>query len=327
MQKALIHAALILLLSAPVGWATAQPPVSKESSTVAQARELVDTYYGKQVNLLQATQLLEQAYKEDPRDANVFVQAARITVMGGHIKFENFEPGTFARYGALLDRALTLDPANPKAHILKAQVFERKGDFKNQLSELERARGLGTSDPWLQIGLGRYFMNVGVFPQAYAQFRAVELRGPGETASERKAFVAAMFELFKLEMYGENRAAKLREYAEAASAARHPDDAWTPHGLAEYFIDVEQFDVAVGYAREALQTMNFGAGRLTLAAALYAQAAQMKIDGHTSSELLPVIEEAMSFGFSRSVIIEYLVEQRGGGHLKRLETTLKSFLY
>jgi tetratricopeptide (TPR) repeat protein len=247
--------------------------------------------------------------------------------MGGHIKFDTFENGIFEKYGLLLDRAVALDPSNAKAHILKAEVFERSSNFDDQFRELEKARSLQTTDPWLQIGYGRYYSNVDKLDSSYEAYSNVMRHRPGTTASERKAYVRALRELSDFRVGTERRQDSLRKYASMAMAARHPADAWTPQSYAESFIDLQLFEDAIVYAREALKTMNFGAGRLTLAAALYARAAQLDMAQRQREDLEPLLLEANGFGFSRAAILEYLIERRGiGDSLRVLEPSLNKLV-
>lgn len=300
----------LFFLTATLGFEAIAAP-TPETPLVAEARELVDTYYGNG-NLLKAAALLERAYAENPKDANVFIQAARITVMGGHIKFDEFKSGTFERYAALLDKALALDPDHPKAHILKAEVFYRQKRYADQLRELDLAKATGTNDPWLQIGYGVHYKATNAKIKWLEAYDSVIERGPGKTASERKAYIAALRALSGVTS-GETYEVKLRKTAAIALKERYPTDAWTPHGYAEYFIDEQLFDDAIFYAREALKTMDFGAGRLTLAAALYGKAALLLATGAPPAEIEKLSSEAKKFRYSKETILHYLFVERGQG--------------
>jgi tetratricopeptide (TPR) repeat protein len=302
----------------------APPP---ESPIVAEARELVDTYYGSQSNLTQAAELLARAYEINPNDSRVFVEAARITVMGGHLAFDRFQAGTFERYEALLDKAISLDSSNAKAYLLKAEVFEHEGRYNQELAALEKSKALNPDDPWLSYRYGSYYRKTRATGKSYSSFAELERRGPGATASDRKAYVSAMVNLAGFQIGDEKVEDNLRKYAALAVAARYPADAWTPHSFAERFIDVQLFDEAILYAREALKTMNFGAGRLTLAAALYGKSAKMVTDGSMMKEVRQYVNEAATFGFPKSAILDYLLNERGmAGSLNTLQPALNSVL-
>jgi tetratricopeptide (TPR) repeat protein len=319
---------VLVLIMCAVGFGTAaQVAPQAETELVAKARELVDIYYGDDRLLTDAADLLAQAYKANPKDANLYVQAARITVMGGFIQFDTYQAGTFDRYAALLDKALKLDPRNAKARILRAQVFARREQRVEQLKELEHATALGTKDPWLQIGYGNYFGAVGDAAGSYQAYAKVMERGPGSTPSERKAYVNALGELSRFGIPGVRKEDWLRKHAEWAVAARYPTDAWTPLGYAEDFIDYKAFDDAIFYARIALKTMNFAAGRKTLAGALYAKAAELRLAQRPASEVMPLVSEAGSLGIAKSSILEYLMERRGiDDNLRALEPVLREII-
>jgi tetratricopeptide (TPR) repeat protein len=304
--------------------ASASP--SGETPLVASARELVDTYYGNTENLRRAAVFLAEAYAANPQDANIYIQAGRITIMGAHLSFDAFEGGAFERYAALVDEAIALDPSNAKAHILKAEIYSRNGKSAEEFAELEKAEALGSDDPWLGIGYGRYYRSIRQVAVAYEAYDRVMKRGPGTTASGRKAFVTAVEALCTMSVGGEPLKDKTRKYAAIALQERYPTDAWTPHGFAERFIDQQLFEEAIVYAREALKTMDFGAGRMTLAAALYARAAQLELDNRPGSEVAPLVKEARKLGFPKAQLLEYILYQRGAGSLQFLGPTLNKLI-
>lgn len=276
-----------------------------ESETVAQARELIDTDYGDG-NVLRAIPLLETAFKTDPNDANLLVQAARVAVNDGHLSFEKFRNNSWESYSDFLDKALAIDPVNPKAHILKAQVFGNQGNYAEQLNELNKAKASGTEDPWLLYGYGVYYLKVRAFNDAISYFEMIEARGPGKTASERKAYIVALYDASKFGLRNEGMLERTRKYAALALQNRYPTDGWTPQGYAAAFIGLQAFDDAIVYAKAALKTMNFGLGRLTLAVALYGKAAQLTLAKSPAQDIKPLLDEANSLGFRKADIFGYM---------------------
>lgn len=298
-----------------------------EPSAVIQARELLDTYFGDRTLLTRAAALLEQAHRDNPNNASIFVEAGRLTVKGGHTTFARFVPGTVERYEWLLDKAVALDPSNAKAYILKAEVFGLRGKPQERLAALKKAQALGTDDPWLMIGFGKYYMDARDGAKCLESFTAVERRGPGSTVSDRRAYIEALSALARFDLGDEPHRGKARRYAAQAMKARHPTDAWTPLGFAELFLDYEYFDEAILYSREALETMDFGAGRMVLAASLYAKAAQMIMANSPMKDARPFILEAEKLRFGKAEIIEYLTQRRGKpDNLKALEPTLNRII-
>lgn len=296
-----VFAAFFLGGCLPLGAAVAAKP---ETQTVAQARVLIDADYGNG-NVAKAIPLLEAAYKTDPDDANLLIQAARVAVKDGVLSFSPHRD-SWASYAALLDQALAIDAANPKAHILKAEVFGRQGNFAEQLNELNKAFDLKTTDPWLFVGYGNHSANGRKFNEAVAYFEIVKARGPGTTASERRAFIVALFELARFAPANEDPVERLRKYAALALKTKDPADGWTPQAYAAMFIPQQLFDDAIFHAREALKAMNFGMARITLAVALYGKAAQLTLAGKPVQEVQPFLDEAKKLGYKKADIHGYL---------------------
>lgn len=296
---------LLPVFCACVAGGSAFAQAKRETPTISQARELLDTYYGNSNNLKRAGELLDQAYKVDPNDSNVYVQAARAVIMGGHISYGNLRANTLETHSALLDKAIALDDTNAKAYILKSAVFSRQKRYPDQLSALEKAKALGAKDPWLSLAYADYYENIKSRESAYLAFAEVAERGPGTSASDRRAYMSALGRRAVVVFPGENADQKLRNHAALSLKERYPTDAWTPQGYAEIFITRHLFDDAILYAREALKTMEFSGGKLTLAASLYGKAAQLRLEGRPAKELAPLINEAAKLGFSKIVLLDY----------------------
>jgi len=302
-----LHATLLCHLAAATNAAA-------PDAAVTEARLLLDVYYGNRHTLQKAGEILAQALTKNPRNAEAYVQAARLTVMGGHIVNLEFRANTIETYHALLDQALT------KAHILKAEAYDVQGDYNREKASLDQARTYGESDPWLWMGYGRYYAATGDNRSAYQFYTKVEALGPGESATQRKAYVSALAELANYTPRGTEPTARLRAMAGKAWKERHPADAWTLGSFAESFMCQNMFEDASIYAREAVRTMNYGAGRLTLAASLYAQAAQLRVDNKPRADSDKLITEAAALGFKRAAVLTKL--QSCGADLQQLQSTL-----
>lgn len=314
--------AFVLCLAGATSAFSTQP----ESPLLALARELVDTYYGDRYNLTEAAALVKQAYQKNPKDAHVFIQAARITAMGGTLSWGRHEEGMLESYVELLDKAMALDPTNAKAHIFKAQAFDVNGKREQQLVSLDKAKAMGTDDPWLLIGYGNYYRGVGNLPKAFEFFSRLEYLGPGETPSQRRAYIAALWELHTLVPKGQTPDQRLRSFAARAMENRHPRDAYTPLHYAGSFLDNHLYTEAIAHGREALKTMDFGAGRMVLVASLYAQAANQLTKGWPPEHLNVWTDEAHSFGLKKDDVLEYLIKRRGGGSYAPLEASLRKVM-
>jgi len=265
-----------------------------------EAKEALDTYYGNQAQLTRAAELLSRAIAENKGDASVYVQAARLTIKGGHVVATQFRPGTVDAYGELLDRALSLDPRNSKAHILKAEYFHYKGDYVAERAALDKAQETGTKDAWLLVGYGRLYLGLGDVNRAFAYYSKARARGPEKSLEQRNAYVAALNGLAALAAdSGDEKA--LRELIDATRRGRDSRDAWALGNLASSLLWAGMFDEAIALSREALRTMNYGAGRLTLTAALFAKAAELTLAGKHAAAA-PLLSEARDYGYSKSAM-------------------------
>ncbi|MEJ8835311.1 tetratricopeptide repeat protein [Ramlibacter sp. AN1133] len=320
------------LLCVCVALTTLTAPVSlraaPEAPTIVRARELLDSYHGEQAKLEDAAALIKKAHEANPKDAHVYLQAARAVVLGGFLGFGRYEAGSFDSYVALLDRSLELDPTIPKTHILKAQVYGRTGHFPEELRELEAAKALGTQDPWLKIEYARYNKNIGKRFDAYHLYREIEDAGPGTSASERNAFCEALMSLHGWRIGDEDMEKKKRRLAAAALKARIPTDAWTPLSWAEVFIGEGMFDDGIAYGRESLKTRDFGGARMALALGLYVKAAQEMDHGKTQKDpgVQALIREANALKVPRSALLQYLGQYQSNSKVTPYRAALEKIV-
>ena len=270
------------------------------SRLVMEAKQALDEHYGDRAQLTLAAGLLSRALAESKDNAEMYVQAARLTIKGGHVVAMQFRPGTLQAYGELLDRALALDPNNAKAHILKAEYLHGIGAFGLSIAELDKAKDTGTKDSWLLIGYGRSYRSTGELEKSFNSYAEARARGAGENLEQRNAYVAALNGLatFAAAKFDESA---LRELQDEILKARDPRDAWALGSLAESLVRAGMFGDAIEVSREALRTMNYGAGRLTLAAALFGKAAELTLGGKPDLAA-PLINEARSYGFDKTAV-------------------------
>jgi tetratricopeptide (TPR) repeat protein len=273
----------------------------KSTQLAIEAKEVLDAHFGSSERLAQAAALLKRALAEDESDPAIYVQAARLTVKGGHVVASRFRPGTLDAYGELLDRALSLDPKNPKAHILKAEYFHFKGDYASERFELDKAKETGTTDSWLLIGYGRHYWKMRAGDQAFSSYSAARARGPGASLEQRNAYIASLNKLAGIAAGVDDRKT-LKELTDLTRKERDPRDAWALGNLAESLVGASMFDDAIAISREGLSVMNYGAGRLTLATALYGKAAEVTAAGKKDAAAT-LLQEARSYGFSRSSVL------------------------
>lgn len=266
------------------------------------ARVLLDEHFGRRDRLERAGQLLHAAYDKNLHSAELFVQAARLAIKGGHLSFSEFEPGTLTAYSALLDIALALDSANAKARILKAEALRLTGDLAGSKSHLDAAQKLQTSDPWLWMGYAHYFEALDNLTEQRRNMDRVPRPAVDTQTSFRNAYVAALEMRLRMEPLQADPA-QLRKIATEIRSQRHPEDAWPLGNVAHQFNHRAYFIDGADFAREALQIMNYGAARRTLAISLYGRAAQLVASGEKDTAT-PLIAEAKRLRVPRESILQ-----------------------
>lgn len=294
-----ILGSLLIVAIAPGALAATQ--AERHEAAIAEAKELLDTYYGEREQLRRAGHMLEKVLAAAPDNVPALVQMARHVIKSGQVGGGRLRGGTAERYRELLDRALALDPKHQKAWILKAEACHRSDDLAGEKRALDSARALGTRDPWLWMGYGRYHDARDDAPKALESYEKARQLGPGRSPEERSAYVRSLYELTGFSDVSDRQ---ILELADVAQRERHPRDAWILESFAMRFIGRTMFIEAETFARAAVDTMDFGVGRATLAAALYGRAAEMRERYAHPTEIDPVIAEAAGLGADRAIVLD-----------------------
>lgn len=286
--------ALIVTLSL-AGGVVAAPSVgtgdaSPAAPLVEQAATLLDEHFGDRDVLRRAAELLGEARAADPDYARLYVEAARLTIKGGHLVNDEFAGGTLEAAEFWLSKAIALDSEYPDAHVVMGHLLRQTGECPRAFEHLDKAKALKTSNPWLQNNYADCLEASGRPDQAKEIFEQVIARGAGTDAATRNAYVDAAT---KLQWYaavaGVNR--EVKRYAELATAAAAPKDAWTWGNVAMPLFLMGQNDEAERYARKALSIMDYGPGREALALTLYSKwARHMRPEDAPAAE--PIFDEA-----------------------------------
>lgn len=290
-----------LLAALLVAGASAWGAEPSANDRVAKAKVLLDAYYGQRAKLDEAVALLQEAMTDKPWPPELYVQAARATIMGGHIVRDQYRGNTIERELALLDEATKLDPNYAKPYILRAEAFRTTNRGDEALAQLDKAKALRPDDPWLWNGYGDYYWRLYDRLNAKTAWTKAVGYGRGTSEESRKAYVVgndglARFASTMGDVDG------LRHIAAEIDKTRHPDDAWVLGTLSGYFFFVAQFDEAVSYARRALDVMDYGVGRRWLAASLYAKAC---IAFKAGQPWEGQVREARSLGYAPEDVAKY----------------------
>lgn len=299
----------------------AKGTVAEQPEALSEATALIDRYYGNRSLLAEAAQLLAPLLGQSPIRADVYVQAARLVLKGGHLVGSKFIAGTTTLAGELIEGALAAEPTNIEAIGLRAEMLLALGRVDEAQSVAEAGLRLVPDYPWLHVTKGMCARRKGLVNQAIAAFLFVYRRGPGGDRHQSRAYTLAATRL--AEQYGApGNDDYVRSIASAADAARHPEDAWTLSSLADTFARMGLFDDALTYGRKSMGVMPHGNAREAIATALYGKAALASRVGKSKAALLA---EAESLGYDNATVLSWF-DEGGTPTLKALLPELRELL-
>jgi Tfp pilus assembly protein PilF len=245
---------------------------------IAEAKASLDAWPAQRDALARAAEILDRALKARPsmvQASQARVQLARLHIKAGYISSRNFAPGSLDRADRELKLALAADPKSAEAYVLQGHIFFLVYRSKDALQSLEKAKAIGTDNPFLYLNWVDALIDLKRWDEADVQLRNLLARY-GETGNvpgwirstvhgHRGAIYQAQGKLDEAD----------REYQ--AALVLEPNDAWR-RGNYGYFLLFNRGmpDAAIVEMEKALAVMNYGLGRLTLAAARYAKWAEEK---------------------------------------------------
>lgn len=298
LRVATIATAITLML--PLAWAGNQP-IPGEKEKLDQARTLIANYYGDPSLLQRAATIVSEVLRKNPNSSAGYVEAARITIKGGHIVSDQFAPGTKDAYRFLVLKALELDPDNVKALSLRAEIYLFSGANVEAVKTIHRGLELAPGDPWLKLNLAEYYRAIGWSPQRGETLNSIMTPACDSDPDYRRACVVSLQAQISRFAHPENQEL-VRSLAKRLLELRNPRDAWALGGLSYHFAQADLLDQSIEYGRQALQVMDHGVARLNLAAALYAKAALLQKEGRPNDELL---READALGVPEERVLEW----------------------
>ena len=244
--------------------APASAPSDSHDIRLARARDLINAYRGDASLLDRARVDLEEILRQNPSFAPAYREFARYFIKRGHINYLRFAPGSLELAEESLKKAITIDPDYADAYVLFGHLYRLMDRPEEAKLALKKAEAIGTSLPWLHLNWADILLDEGRNDEAAQKYRTVI-----NSKTRNKSAMTAAFE--GLTRYYEsigNLDGADEIYRK--KIAYEPDSAWNHGNYAEFLLCVrDNFDAAIQRARDALDRMNYGAGRYFLAAALY----------------------------------------------------------
>jgi len=253
-----------------------------------EAKALVDGWHGQSGQLDLAAQKLNRAVEIDPNYAKAYVQVCRLHIFAEFQYSSVFEPHAAGTAEKAILKAIALDPTDGYAFVLKGRLYANMNRIAEAKEALATAEKIGTDSPWLKLNWADIYEREGDFDRAADIYRAVIASG----TSDKRALGSAYAELssYYVMRHQWDKADEVHE----KHVKLDPTNAWVRGNYAAWLANNGQFARAIPHAREALQIMDYGAGRDTLATSLYGQWATMLENGESPERARPYFDEARS---------------------------------
>jgi tetratricopeptide (TPR) repeat protein len=272
---------VLITCAALMAACTPKPDAATLAERTLKAQTLLDTYYGSSSQLDEAGRLIDEVLRDAPDYPPAHAQAARVVIMNGHLVRFEFAGNTLERAEKILLRATELDPTYAEAHSLLGHVYTLAGKYREAEAALTEASRLGSTNPWTLVNWAHLFEMQGKYDMAMMNWASVVNEGRKTTPQELRAHIAAIeFQRNLLARSGPQYAEQVRALCKSALASAPKQDAWSWGNCANDLSIVGDFDESIVAARGALERMDYGAGRYTLACGLVGKWSELSAAGN-----------------------------------------------
>ncbi|HEY2346800.1 MAG TPA: ankyrin repeat domain-containing protein [Xanthomonadaceae bacterium] len=152
---------------------TAAPDRAEADRRVSRAHELLDRWGGSPEHLEEARQLLQSVLQAEPSHVQAHVEMARYELDMGADDWGRLRRDAAGRAGRLLAAAQKIDPDNANVLVLLGKLREDIHHYPEAIAALDRAKALGTPNPWLYINYATTDAAMGRWEQSAASLRAL----------------------------------------------------------------------------------------------------------------------------------------------------------
>lgn len=275
-MKKVFHCIAIFYFCSHMNFAAAQKSTDTNLNVAKLnlATDLLDQYSGEQASLEQARLELESVLKSNPRSAPAHREMARYFIMRGHMSYQNFQTDALEKADSSIKKAIEINPKFAEAYVLRGHLYrlmKRRGDA---IIALEKAERIGTTDPWLQMNWADLLLDEEKYEDAAARYKNVL----GSKTTNKKVRISAFEGLIRV--YENVNDLDRADETYRRLLAFNPAGAWSYGNYAQFLLcEKDDYESAIGRAREALSIMDYAAGRHWLASALYRKWAQHVLAG------------------------------------------------
>lgn len=247
----------------------------QQEKLVSDAKMWLDEWGGQGDQLAKAQATLDRVLKANPRNVGARIEMARYYIMSGHINYRNFRPGSLDKAGWELQYARQADPGSVDVEVLWAHVLYLRGSSREAVKVLQKVEAKSAENPWLYQNWAQALMDLSQWSAAESQLRKAQALY-AKMAKPSPRVLRALHENLASVLSQQGKLDEAdKEYQDLL--ALDPGSAWTHGNYADFLLFRRAApDAAIAEAEKAIELMNYGMARLTLAAARYAKWAQLK---------------------------------------------------
>jgi tetratricopeptide (TPR) repeat protein len=256
------------------------PQTIGERNALAHASTLLDRWTGEPGLLEEARSELEGVLASNPSSAEAYFLHARYDMDVAMRNAVDYDQAGLEVAERSLDRALSIEPGYVDAYILMGRLHNLQGRPEDAWSALQQARKLDAANPLLAVNEADLLMAKGRYSEALQRCEAA-VRAPAIRNFVRSHAEGCMIDAYTGMHRYDDVDAMYR-----SMLARDTTNPWSRGNYALFLLCTKQdADAAIRQATAALQLMDFGNARTTLAAALYARWAGLENAGrHDEAE-------------------------------------------
>lgn len=243
----------------------------------SKARGIVDLYSGDSKDLEKAHSILIEVLNTDSEFAPAFRELGRLIISAGHINYKNFKKGSLEASEKAILQSIKIEPKYADSYVLLGHLYTLMQKYDSAQGSLEKAEMIGTKLPWLNLNWAALLKKQGKKKEAFNRYRKVVQEG----TSNKKAYASALSGITQYFI-------KKRDYEKArtsylAEIKYNPELAWNYGNYADFLLfKYGDVDASIKNSKKALEIMNYGMGRFTLACAMYTKWAELRKTNATS---------------------------------------------
>jgi len=242
-------------------------------SDFSEARKLLDEYRGNKKNLMQAQQLLNSIIDKEKSFAPAYLEYGRLIMKGGYYTADNFKPGVLDGTESVILKAIKIEPDYADAYVLLGYTYTKNRHFSQAEKALQKARKLGTKNPWLDLNYADLLKRTGRYKNAIEYI----LNAVNTDIDNPNAHSGA---LSKLANYYRD----FNDYDEAEywhkKRVAFESSAWNWGDYASFLLfNRADIEGSIEKGEKAISIKSYGLARLYLACAYYAKWHQLINEG------------------------------------------------